>query len=125
METKKTNGMDKEAEQKEPFGLPGRFSPLFFLDGRKVREGGKWEAGGKKWETTKTNGMDKEARQKVPFGLSGRFPPLSFVGGEKGIERDEWDSGGCLKDPICLPSLSNSQKFVFFVSNSVRWGVRA
>ena len=45
-ETKKTNWMDKEAEQKEPFGWSGRFPPLSFLDGLKGFGGSKWDAGG-------------------------------------------------------------------------------
>lgn len=46
METKKTNRMDKEAEQKEAFGLSGRLSPLSFLNDQTGVEGCKWEAGG-------------------------------------------------------------------------------
>ena len=125
METKKTNGMDKEATQKEPFGFPGRFPPLSSIDGRKGFGESKWEAGGKKRETKKTNGMDKEARQKEPFGLPGRFPPLPFIDEMKRVEGGKWDVGGELKKLICLPDLFDFQNFVSFVSHSCSGRVRA
>jgi hypothetical protein len=44
--TKKTNGMDKETEQKEPFGLSGRFPPLSFLGIQNGSKKCKWDSGG-------------------------------------------------------------------------------
>ena len=125
LETKKTNGMDKEAEQKETFGLSGRFSPLSFLEGRMGDGGGKWETGGKKRETKKTNGMDKEAEQKETFGLSGRFAPLSFLGGRKGDGGGKWEAGGGMEQFICSPDLFDFQNFVSFVSIFSSGRVRA
>jgi hypothetical protein len=45
-ETKTTNWMDKEAGQKEPFRLSGRFPPLSFFGVQKGFKSCKWDAGG-------------------------------------------------------------------------------
>ena len=125
METKKTNRMDKEAEQKEAFGLSGRLSPLSFHGGKKGDGGGNWEAGGKKWETKKTNGRDKEAEQKETSGLSGRLYPLSFIDVQTGVEGCKWEAGGGMEQFICSPDLFDFQNFVSFVSHSSSGRVRA
>lgn len=125
LETKKTNGMDKEAEQKEVFGLSGRFSPLSFHGGKKGVGRGKWDAGGKKRETKKTNGKDKEAEQNEAFGLSGRLSPLSFIDVQTGVEGCKWHAGGGMEQSICLPDLFDFQNFVSFVSHSSSGRIRA
>lgn len=68
MKTKKTNGMDKEATQKEPFGLSGRFPPLSFFVGEKRVGGCKWEAG--EWFENPICLPDLFDFQKVVFFVS-------------------------------------------------------